>query len=50
MGFKDVLRRSFLEGVNVVAFSITSMTVTIAITAALGIYISCIPLRSRKAF
>lgn len=51
MGFKDVLRRSFLEGVNVVDFSITSVAVTIAVTAALGIYIYLVyRLISRKAF
>lgn len=51
MGFKDVLRRSFLEGVNVVDFSITSVAVTIAVTAALGIYIYLVyRLVSRKAF
>lgn len=51
MGFKDVLRRSFLEGVNVVDFSITSVAVTIAVTAALGIYIYFVyRLVSRKAF
>lgn len=51
MGFKDVLRKSFLEGVNVVDFSITSVAVTIAVTAALGIYIYLVyRLVSRKAF
>lgn len=51
MGFKDVLRKSFLEGVNVVDFSITSVAVTIAVTAVLGIYIYLVyRLVSRKAF
>lgn len=51
MGFKDVLRRSFLEGVNVVDFSVTSVAMTIAVTAALGIYIYLVyRLVSRKAF
>ncbi|MBR1770406.1 MAG: DUF4956 domain-containing protein [Lachnospiraceae bacterium] len=39
MGFKDVLKKSFLEGVNVTDFSITSVALTLAVTAALGIYI-----------
>ncbi len=51
MGFKDVLRKSFLEGVNIVDFSITSVAVTIAVTAVLGIYIYLVyRLVSRKAF
>lgn len=51
MGFRDVLRKSFLEGVNVVDFSITSVAVTIAVTAALGIYIYLVyRLMARKAF
>lgn len=51
MGFRDVLRRSFLEGANVVDFSITSVATTIAVTAALGIYIYLVyRLVSRKAF
>ena len=39
MGFKDVLKKSFLEGVNVTDFSITSVALTLAVTAALGINI-----------
>jgi len=39
MGFKDVLKKSFLEGVNVSDFSVTSVALTLAVTAALGIYI-----------
>lgn len=51
MGFKDVLRRSFLEGANVVDFSITSVALTLAVTAALGIYIYLVyRLVSRKSF
>lgn len=51
MGFKDVLKKSFLEGVNVADFSITSVALTIAVTAALGIYIYLVyRLISRKAF
>ena len=51
MGFKDVLKKSFLEGVNVTDFSITSVALTLAVTAALGIYIYLVyRLVSRKAF
>lgn len=51
MGFKDVLKKSFLEGVNVADFSITSVALTLAVTAALGIYIYLVyRLISRKAF
>ena len=51
MGFKDVLKKSFLEGVNVSDFSITSVAMTIAVTAVLGIYIYLVyRLVSRKAF
>lgn len=51
MGFRDVLRKSFLEGANVVDFSITSVAITIAVTAVLGIYIYLVyRLISRKAF
>ena len=51
MGFRDVLKRSFLEGANVVDFSITSVAVTLAVTAVLGIYIYLVyRLVSRKAF
>lgn len=51
MGFKDVLKKSFLEGVNVADFSITSVGLTIAVTAVLGIYIYLVyRLVSRRAF
>ncbi len=51
MGFKDVLKKSFLEGVNVADFSIASVALTLAVTAALGIYIYLVyRLISRKAF
>lgn len=51
MGFKDVLKKSFLEGVNVADFSIASVALTLAVTAALGIYIYLVyRLVSRKAF
>ncbi len=51
MGFKDVLKKSFLEGVNVADFSITSVALTLAVTAVLGIYIYMVyRLVSRKAF
>ncbi len=51
MGFKDVLKKSFLEGVNVADFSITSVALTLAVTAVLGIYIYLVyRLISRKAF
>ena len=51
MGFKDVLRKSFLEGTNVVDFSITSVAITIVVTAVLGLYIYLVyRLISRKAF
>lgn len=51
MGFKDVLKKSFLEGVNVADFSITSVALTLAVTAVLGIYIYLVyRLVSRKAF
>lgn len=51
MGFQDVLKKSFLEGTNIVDFSITSTAMTIVITAILGIYIYLVyRLVSRKAF
>lgn len=51
MGFKDVLKKSFLEGVNVADFSIVSVAMTLAVTAVLGIYIYLVyRLVSRKAF
>jgi uncharacterized membrane protein YhiD involved in acid resistance len=51
MGFKDVLKKSFLEGVNVSDFSITSVALTIAVTALLGVYLYMVyRLVSRKAF
>ncbi len=51
MGFKDVLKKSFLEGVNVADFSVTSVALTLAVTAILGIYIYLVyRLVSRKAF
>lgn len=51
MGFKDVLKKSFLEGVNVADFSIVSVALTLAVTAVLGIYIYLVyRLVSRKAF
>lgn len=51
MGFKDVLKKSFLEGVNVADFSVTSVALTLAVTAILGIYIYMVyRLVSRKAF
>lgn len=51
MGFKDVLKKSFLEGVNVADFSITSVALTLAVTAALGIYIYLVyRLVSKKEF
>lgn len=51
MGFKDVLKKSFLEGVNVADFSITSVALTLAVTAVLGIYIYLVyRLVSRKEF
>lgn len=51
MGFKDVLKKSFLEGVNVSDFSVTSVALTLAVTAALGIYIYLVyRLVSKKEF
>lgn len=51
MGFNDVLKKSFLEGVNAADFSITSVVLTLAVTAIIGIYIYIIyRLISRKAF
>lgn len=51
MSFKDVLKKSFLEGVNVSDFSITSVGLTLAVTAILGIYIYMVyRMISRKAF
>ena len=51
MGFKDVLKKSFLEGVNVSDFSVTSVALTLAVTAALGIYIYMVyRLVSKKEF
>ena len=51
MSFKDVLKKSFLEGVNVSDFSITSVGLTLAVTAILGIYIYLVyRMISRKAF
>ena len=51
MGFRDILKKSFLEGANVMDFSITSVAMTIAVTAAIGIYIYMVyRFVSRKAF
>lgn len=51
MGFKDVLKKSFLEGVNVADFSITSIALTLAVTALLGLYVYAVyRLVSRKEF
>ena len=51
MGFKDVLKKSFLEGANVTDFSITSVAMTLAVTALLGVYIYMVyRVVSRKAF
>lgn len=51
MGFKDILKKSFLEGSNVADFSVTSVALTLAVTAILGIYIYMVyRLMSRKAF
>ncbi len=51
MGFKDVLKKSFLEGANVSDFSVTTVALTLAVTAALGLYIYLVyRLVSRKAF
>lgn len=51
MGFKDVLKKSFLEGVNVVDLSIASVVLTIAVTTVLGLYIYLVyRLISRKEF
>lgn len=51
MGFNDVLKKSFLEGVSVADLSITSVLLTLAVTAALGIYIYFVyRLVSKKEF
>lgn len=51
MGFNDVLKKSFLQSVNVSDFSITTVALTLAVTAILGIYIFMVyRLISRKAF
>lgn len=51
MGFNDILKKSFLEGVNVADFSITSVALTLAVTAIIGIYIYMVyRVVSRKAF
>lgn len=51
MGFKDVLKKSFLEGVNVADFSVTSIALTLAVTALLGLYVYAVyRLVSRKEF
>lgn len=51
MGFKDILKKSFLEGANVVDFSIASVALTLVVTAALGLYIYIVyRLISRKSF
>lgn len=51
MGFKDVLKKSFLEGVNTTNFSMFSVALTIIVTGLLGIYIYMVyRLISRKAF
>ncbi len=51
MGFRDILKKSFLEGANVMDFSIASVALTIAVTAAIGIYIYIVyRFVSRKAF
>ena len=51
MGFNDVLKKSFLEGVSVADLSITSVLLNLAVTAALGIYIYFVyRLVSKKEF
>lgn len=51
MGFKDILKKSFLEGANVMDFSIASVALTISVTAVIGIYIYVVyRFVSRKAF
>lgn len=51
MGFQDVLKKSFLEGVNTTNFSMFSVALTIVVTGLLGIYIYMVyRLISRKAF
>ena len=51
MGFNDVLKKSFLEGVNVTNFSITSVLLTLVITSLLGIYVYLVyRLVSKKEF
>lgn len=51
MSFQDVLKKSFLEGVNVTDFSVTSVGLTLAVTAVLGVYIYLVyRMISRKAF
>ncbi|MBQ8116701.1 MAG: DUF4956 domain-containing protein [Lachnospiraceae bacterium] len=51
MGFNDVLKKSFLEGVNVTDFSITSVLLTLVITSLLGIYVYLVyRLVSKKEF
>ncbi len=51
MGFNDVLKKSFLEGLNVAEFNLISVSVTLAVTAILGIYIYLVyRVVSRKAF
>lgn len=50
MGFSDILKKSFLEGMNVAEFSITSVALTLAVTAAIGLYIFAVyRMISRKA-
>lgn len=51
MGFKDVLKKSFLEGFTVTELSTTSIVLVFVLTACLGIYIFAIyHVVSRKAF
>lgn len=51
MGFQDVLKKSFLEGVNTTNFSMFSVALTIVVTGLLGIYIYMVyRLISRRAF
>ncbi len=51
MGFNDVLKKSFLEGVNATDFSITSVLLTLVITSLLGIYVYLVyRLVSKKQF
>ncbi len=51
MGFRDVLKKSFLEGFSSAEFTTTEIVVTLLFTMALGIYIFAVyRIMTRRAF